>query len=108
MWVNVTSYINKGKDAAIKGNLSTLLTNSAAYFDTNSNLTNFKTDTVTGCNGPINAAITGAGGTLVCYTNGTNFAACSVEKLNSSQYFCVDSSGVKKEGGATCSTPVCP
>ena len=31
--VNVTSYINKGKDAAIKGNLSTVLTNSAVYYD---------------------------------------------------------------------------
>jgi prepilin-type N-terminal cleavage/methylation domain-containing protein len=32
--VNVTSYINKGKDAAIKGNLAGFMTSAAAHYDT--------------------------------------------------------------------------
>ena len=31
--VNVTGYINKGKNAAIKGNLATILTNAAVFYD---------------------------------------------------------------------------
>src|SRR3989344_7338737 len=37
--VNVTSYINKGKDAAVQGNLSTVLTNAAVFYDTNGSYT---------------------------------------------------------------------
>ena len=33
--VNVTSYINKGRDASVVGNLHTMLTNGAVFFDTN-------------------------------------------------------------------------
>ena len=35
--VNVTAYINQGKNAAIKGNLATVLTNGAVFYDTNGN-----------------------------------------------------------------------
>ena len=31
--VNVTSYINKGKDSAIKGNMANMMTIAAAYYD---------------------------------------------------------------------------
>jgi prepilin-type N-terminal cleavage/methylation domain-containing protein len=31
--VNVTSYINKGKDAAAEGNLASLITNGAVWYD---------------------------------------------------------------------------
>src|SRR4051812_9233943 len=55
--VNVTGYINKGKDAATKGNMATILTNGAVYFDNNSNFTNFNTDsTYTGPSSAINNA----------------------------------------------------
>jgi prepilin-type N-terminal cleavage/methylation domain-containing protein len=37
--VNVTSYINKGKDAAMKANMATITTAAAAFYDTNSNST---------------------------------------------------------------------
>src|SRR5437667_14039 len=42
--VNVTQYINKGKDAAIKGNMATILTNMAVYYDANGNYTSFAAD----------------------------------------------------------------
>src|SRR3989344_2691579 len=32
--VNVTQYINQGKNAAIKGNMTTMLTNAAVHYDT--------------------------------------------------------------------------
>ena len=34
--VNVTAYITRGRDSAAKGNLATMLTNGAVYFDANS------------------------------------------------------------------------
>lgn len=40
--VNVTQYINKGKDASTIGNLNTMVTNAAVYFD--SNASNFGDD----------------------------------------------------------------
>ncbi len=42
--VNVTSYINKGRDAAAKGNLATMLTNGAVFYDGNSTFTGFSTN----------------------------------------------------------------
>ena len=104
--VNVTGYINKGKDAAIKGNLSSLLTNSAVWLDTNAVYTGFKANTATGCGvaGPIALAITAAGGTLVCGETATAWCGCSVEKVDSAKFYCVDSTGAKIESATNCTT----
>ncbi len=104
--VNVTAYINKGKDAAIKGNLSTILTNSAVFYDTNSSYTNFCTNAYVTVP---NAAITAAGGTPTCTANITNtaFCACSTLKVTAGNVFCVDSTGYKKETANTCAI-ACP
>ena len=96
--VNVTAYLNKGRDAAIKGNMSGLMTNAAVYFDANGNYTNFC------ANSSVSAALTEAkraygdvgGNTADCNSNATEWAACSQLK-SSDVYFCVDSTGVKKE-----------
>lgn len=114
--VNVTQYIAKSRNSAIKGNLASLLTNSATYYDTNSAAyTGFDTDASVGCDGPIDAAITGAGGSLSCIATATAFCACSTlntttpEPANS--YFCVDSTGAKRAytglSTDTCAT-LCP
>ncbi|MBX4200985.1 prepilin-type N-terminal cleavage/methylation domain-containing protein [Candidatus Parcubacteria bacterium] len=115
--VNVTSYINKGKDAAVQGNLSSVLTDMAVYYDTNGNYTaacadasvaaalaaadrafdgNAVANEVTDCNGAVAA-----------------WAACGQLKVTDS-YFCVDSTGTKKSNATrtTCTSlwaaTVCP
>ena len=103
--VNVTSYINKGKNASIKGNLATTLINSAVYYDSNGSYTNFCTNV--GYTNPA-SAITAAGGTPLCNVNtgGTAMCACSTQ-VGSSNTFCVDSTGAKKETATACATE-CP
>lgn len=110
--VNVTGYINQGKNAAIKGNLSTILTNGAVYYDANGNYTAFCTNQYV--TAP-EAAITSAGGTPVHYCAAAAWCACSTLKTTSAEpagsTFCTDSTGYKKvtanAGGcaARCVTP---
>jgi len=107
--VNVTSYIAKGKVAAIKGNMATLTTNAAAYYDTHlSSFGGFSDDTATGCAGSINAAITNAAGTLSCAVKSSDNSAwcgCSTTPGDTlGNTFCVDSTGVKKSQDAVCAT----
>jgi len=110
--VNVTSYINKGKDAAIKGNLSSLMVNAAAYYD---DPTKGNGDYVGFCatTGSFEAAIENASGSTSSYvcaettTTGAVFCACSSihEKSGTNtQYYCVDSTGNKNLTTTACST----
>ena len=113
--VNVTGYINQGKNAAIKGNLATILTNGAVYYDANGNYAAFcAAATVTG---PI-AAINAAGGAGICNPSvaanpiGANNAwcACSDMKTTSAEpagsTFCTDYTGYKKvtQNAGACAT----
>ena len=95
--VNVTGYINQGKNAAIKGNLSTILTNGAVYYDTNGNYTNFCTNAYV--TAPA-AAISSSGGTAVSFCATSAWCACSTLKTTTAEVagstFCVDSTGYKK------------
>jgi prepilin-type N-terminal cleavage/methylation domain-containing protein len=114
--VNVTQYINKGKDAAIKGNLSSVMTNGAVYADNNTTYAGFCGSP--GATVPLTAADTawGTGGTAaVCFANsvidGTvpingQWCACKQLKSDTAKVFCVDSSGKKAESTAAC-TAVC-
>jgi len=111
--VNVTQYITKGKDAAARGNMATVLVNAAVYYDSNSNYTNFPTST--GYTGP-STALTNAGYTATfscdnaanCQTaNAQKFCAILTLKATTNTY-CVDSSGNKLErAGGTCTLGVC-
>ena len=118
--VNVTSYINKGKDAAIQGNLSSLTTNAAAFYDSSTNgFTGFCAGT-TAVN-PIAAAKLAFANpvqdTADCFETAVApaiaWAACSQLKVTDS-YFCTDSTGAKKiiGGRASCvaawNLGVCP
>lgn len=108
--VNVTTFINKGKNAAIKGNLSTILVNSASHFDTNNSYSGFcATSAVT----IPQAAITAAGGTSTCEvsTDNSKFCACSTTNVTTLEptgtTICVDSNGAKKQTTTACATE-CP
>jgi len=117
--VNVTQYINKSKDAAIKANLDTIRTNAAVYM----------ADETLG-NGDYNgfpataeytnpaAAITAQGGTITMSCNGTGGVCvagssdakkfCVSSTLATTGTYCIDSDG--KIGTAACGsgTGVCP
>ncbi len=106
--VNVTQYIGKGRSSAIEGNMSTLLTNGAAYFDANGSNTGsqFCADTSTGAAGPINTAIVNAKGTgFSCFGSAVagNQSWCTKVVTptpwdGTNTNYCVDSTGYK---GAT-------
>jgi type IV pilus assembly protein PilA len=109
--VNVTSYINKGKDAAIKGNLATIMTNAAVYFDANPGAFGAAYVLTSGVTGP-KAAITTAGGTPVHFGAAAtqDWCVCSTLLTTSGSVYCVDGTGAKKETAsstcaAQCTTP---
>lgn len=101
--VNVTGYINQGKNAAVKGNLATVLTNGAVYYDANGNYTAFCADAyVTTPSSAVDAAMGLATGTTaaLCHATATTWCTCSTLKTTSAEpagsTFCVDSTGYKK------------
>jgi prepilin-type N-terminal cleavage/methylation domain-containing protein len=96
--VNVTQYIAKSRDAAIKGNMATIATNAAVWFDnqTTATFAGFTSDPtyITPA-----AAMTSAGATLIApQTTATGSAFCVEAVLNDTTTWCVDSTGYK---GAT-------
>ena len=66
--VNVTQYIGRGRDAAAQGNLATMITNGAVFFDNSSTFTNFISNSTLTATGTIaagtlaNCALGGAAG----------------------------------------------
>lgn len=109
--VNVTSYINRGKNAAVKGNLSSIMTNATVYFEANGNYTNFCTSaSVTAPEASANSA---SGGTATKVCTSTAWCVCSPMKVTTaeptSSTFCVDSTGYKKvtQNAGLCATR-CP
>ena len=107
--VNVTAYINKGKNAAMKGNLASALTNAAVFYDNNTTYVGFAASS-----GWTTAAtaINNAGGTnTTTNENATNWCACTnlVTTTNdpAGSAFCVDSAGTKKQSVLVCGTATC-
>jgi len=104
--VNVTQYINKGNNAAIKANLATVLTNSATYFENQHDFSDFCASS--GFTNPA-AAIAKAGGSPVCTVSDdtTTVCACSTELVTNQTpagtTFCIDSTGTKTETQNDCS-----
>ena len=115
--VNVTSYINKGKDASVQGNLSTVLTNASVFYDTNGSYTgNCASANVAAALAAADKAFDGnatANEVTDCNETASAWAACGQLKVTDS-YFCVDSTGTKKTNATrtTCVTAwtqtVCP
>lgn len=117
--VNVTGYINQGKNAAVKGNLATILTNGAVYYDANGNYTAFCGDAyVTAPSAAVDAALGITAGTTaaLCHPSvaanpiGANNAWCTCSTLKATaaepagSTFCVDSGGYKKVTPTACAT----
>ena len=111
VFINVFSYINKGKDASIKGNLSSLFSRGVRYFDEKNNYNGFCLSNSGGA--PIKTAIEEpkVGGDFRCNCNvgggnctgtPTKWCACSPLKVVSGSTFCVDSSSYRKESNNSC------
>ena len=106
--VNVTQYISKGKDASVKGNMSSMATIAAGVYDTNSS-TFFDDDTT----GPhLSLALTPswmAGVTAIETSDGQSASAnvqiitsawCIQTTLNETgKFWCADSTGYKGDTG---------
>jgi prepilin-type N-terminal cleavage/methylation domain-containing protein len=108
--VNVTQYIAKGKDAAVKGNLASAMANAAVYYDANPTLGAVCADTTYGFKTAFDAAAAqyGAGsascaGTTISATS-SYWCACARLVSDNTKYYCVDSTGKKLEGTVACST----
>ena len=110
--VNVTSYISKGKDAAAEGNLATLLTNGAVFYDGVGSYNGFITGAGAGDAKytTVYNALTTAGYTVTATCNvancggTTSTAWCALVTLKAStNTYCVDSTGAKvNKAGGTC------
>lgn len=108
--VNVTGYINQGKNAAIKGNMSTITTNGAVWYDGNSSYAGFSADAT--YTNPAAAAAAANGGTALTFglntTGNVSYCACSVMKTTTAEpvgsTFCVDSTGYKLTTITACAT----
>ena len=92
---SVTNYLNKGKDAAVRGNLATLIPAAEIWYD------NHENSYFGFCDGPVASSILADVPSSVkpCYSPGSGNAwrACAHEFINNTKAFCVDSTGVKKE-----------
>jgi prepilin-type N-terminal cleavage/methylation domain-containing protein len=117
--VNVTQYINKAKDSAIKANLDTIRVNAAAYMaDTTLGNGHFNGFLATvGYTNPQSAVNSGGGAvTATCNgtsstcattsTDGTKFCVSSTLATSATTHYCIDSDG--KTGTAQCAAGVCP
>ena len=109
--VNVTKYVNKGKDAAIRKNITGILSSSVSWVDANGNYATFSSspsytipaDAVKKANGGIDP---------VFITSDTNDAWCVASPLKQytpPQFFCVDSTGAQMSGGSVncCTGGIC-
>jgi len=114
--VNVTQYINKGKDAAIKGNLSTIMTNAAVFFDLCGQYTANAGSSITKCRSAFTAAtdytvpvaaVVSAGKAVTPGTVSANFCACGTLYDTTNGTYCVDTTGYKKQTNTACGTR-CP
>ena len=114
--VNVVQYVNTGKNASIKGNLSSVLTSGATYYESND--TTYGVDATTNfCTGSSftgpQAAIGAIGEVASCSVNAsyTAWCACSTMKVTATEpsgsTFCVDSTGDKTLTQNDCATE-CP
>ncbi len=96
--VNVTQYINRGRDAAIRGNMSTILVNSAVFYDSTGagTYTNFNNNTgYTGPAAAITAANTVTGNPTIFIAGTPGDAYCVRATLRDATIFCIDSTGFK-------------
>ncbi len=94
---SATQYINKGRDATIKGNLAILITAGELWYDKNdSSYTGF---CVSGAVTKALSEIPTADADKHCYVNSSNTAwgTCAKEFVYNTKAYCVDNKGNQKE-----------
>jgi prepilin-type N-terminal cleavage/methylation domain-containing protein len=112
--VNVTQYIGKSKDAAIKANMDTIKTNATAKmadpagggllnFDTNADYTNPATQITAQGGGSLTKSCNGASG--ACDADATSFCVSATLNATGNPVYCVDTVGSPTSG--TCTAGVC-
>lgn len=103
--INVTGYIKKANDAAIKSNMTTMITNAVTfYFSSNSSFSGLCADTTYGFKTAYDA-VKGIQSGATCYVKADNSTWCSCAKLLSPStptYYCVDGNGKRGETGTDC------
>ena len=103
--VNVTQYIAKGKNAAIKGNMSTIMTNAAVFYDGQSPSTYVGYDLGTTYTQPAASVVTN-GGTMAKVVAASKACFCTTMNVTNTEVtgttFCVDTSGLKVQKVQTC------
>lgn len=106
---NVAQYLTKGRDASVKANINTIMTNSAVYFDTLGTYVGFCSSSgYTVAETALLRANGGIAGTdSKCSVTATAFCTCGTLKNVPGNVFCADSRGVKKDIASNC-TAECP
>lgn len=112
--VNVTSYIAKSKDSAIKGNMHSMAVNSIKYYDVS-------LPTYVGLCEDVPSGFASAYGAIIstktCNAIAQSWCACAQSVVDSAKWFCVDQKSQLKETFTDCNTvsycgsataPVCP
>jgi len=99
--INVTSYIGKSKDAAIKGNMSSIASTAAGIYDTYSSY-NYNNTTAVSVNATVANAVaqitTLAGNVAPTVQNiASAWCICSNLVANSNNVYCADSTGYRGE-----------
>ena len=99
--LNVTQYINVGKDSNVKGNLSVLITDGETFYNIGNTYSGFcGSPAVTNAWAQISTEPTGS---EQCHASSTTWIACAQEFANTSKAYCVDSTGYIGEKAFTCS-----
>jgi len=114
--INVTGYIAKSKDAAIKGNMSTIATSAASYYDTNKTYVNvfLSANNPTAYNAINQITTSLSNGAPTTGANASAWCVCSNLTAVSGNTYCADSTGYRNETTSACSArcnvssaPVC-
>lgn len=114
--INVTGYINKGKDAAVKGDMGTLFTNAITFYnaegDFNGVIQDDDYDNAADAIDDLEYTLTqSCNSTDACNSDSDTEWCASVplKAVSSMTYYCVDSTGRKKESAtASCADGACP
>ncbi len=102
--VNVNTARNKAKDAGIKGSMLSLSTMGEMFYDDPAGGNFSYTLVCTHAKSDFPKVTTAVNklSTMLCSDTATEWAACAQLKADITKYWCVDSTGVKKEVTGTC------
>lgn len=112
--INVISYLDKARDATIKGNMQTIASSATAFFEREGNFNNIfvaaNNPTAINAMQSINDITSPNAVSAILKTDNSSWCVCSVlTKRGGSQgtslnTYCVDSSGHRSESSPTCTS----